>query len=81
MINAVSCRGCTGLANPFNDIGGLNSRFQNAIKAMAASGITKGCGGGSYCPYAPVTRGEMAVFLAEGLGLHWDYPYYMSFGH
>jgi hypothetical protein len=63
----------TGLPNPFNDIGYLNSRFQNAIKALAASGITGGCGGGSYCPSAPVTRGQMAVFLAEGLGLYWDF--------
>jgi hypothetical protein len=63
----------TGLPNPFNDIGGLNQRFQNGIKALAASQITSGCGGGSYCPNDPVTRGQMAVFLSDGLGLHWDY--------
>jgi hypothetical protein len=66
----------TGLPNPFDDISSLNSRFQNAIKALAASGITGGCDFNSYCPNSPVTRGQMAVFLAEGLGLHWQAPYY-----
>ena len=41
------------------------------IEALAASGITGGCGGGNYCPDAPLTRGQMAVFLAAALGLHW----------
>ncbi len=33
------------------------------IEALKADGITGGCGGGNYCPNAPVTRAEMAVFL------------------
>jgi hypothetical protein len=33
------------------------------IKQLAADGITSGCGNGNYCPGAPVTRAEMAVFL------------------
>ncbi|HEY3475524.1 MAG TPA: S-layer homology domain-containing protein [Anaerolineales bacterium] len=33
------------------------------IKQLAAEGITSGCGGGSYCPEAPVSRAQMAVFL------------------
>ena len=41
------------------------------IEALAASGITVGCGGGNYCPENNVTRAEMAVFLAKALGLHW----------
>jgi len=41
------------------------------IEAMAASGITGGCGGGNYCPESHVTRRQMAVFLAKALGLHW----------
>jgi len=44
--------------------------FQH-IEALAASGITAGCGGGNFCPDAPLTRAQMAVFLAKGLGLHW----------
>jgi len=40
------------------------------IEALAASGVTAGCGGGKYCPADPVTRAQMAVFLLrtkEGL--------------
>ena len=45
--------------------------FYQYIEALAAAGITSGCGGGNYCPDAAVTRGQMAVFLAKALGLHW----------
>jgi hypothetical protein len=41
------------------------------VEALVAAGITGGCGGGNYCPDAPVTRGQMAVFLSAALGLHW----------
>jgi hypothetical protein len=41
------------------------------IEALAASGITSGCDADSYCPSAPLTRGQMAVFLPGALGLHW----------
>ena len=44
--------------------------FFRFVEALAASGVTGGCGAGSYCPDAPVTRGQMAVFLATALGLH-----------
>jgi S-layer family protein len=44
--------------------------FFRFIEALAASGITAGCGGGNFCPDAPLTRGQMAVFLSHGLGLH-----------
>jgi hypothetical protein len=43
------------------------------IEALVASGITAGCGGGDYCPDNPVTRRQMAVFLAKALGLHWPF--------
>jgi len=41
------------------------------IEAIAAAGITRGCtaAGDRYCPDGVVTRGEMAAFLARGLGL------------
>ena len=54
----------------FNDVP-TNHLFFQFIEALAASGITGGCGAGSYCPDNPVTRGQMAVFLAKALGLHW----------
>ena len=44
------------------------------IEALAASGITAGCGGGNFCPDATLTRAQMAVFLSGALGLNWfDY--------
>jgi hypothetical protein len=52
----------------FNDVP-TNHPFFQYIEALAKSGITGGCGSGNYCPDAPVTRGQMAVFLAKGLGL------------
>ena len=44
--------------------------YYKAIEALAASGITGGCGGGNYCPANNVTRGEIAVMFARALGLH-----------
>ena len=41
------------------------------IEALAASGVTSGCGGGNYCPDGTLTRRQMAVFLSKALGLHW----------
>jgi S-layer family protein len=45
--------------------------FHRFVEALYAAGITGGCGGGNFCPDAPITRGQMAVFLAGALGLHW----------
>ena len=45
--------------------------YFRAIEALAAAGITSGCGGGNFCPNQFVTRGEMAKFLASALGLQW----------
>jgi hypothetical protein len=39
------------------------------IEAIALAGITQGCDTTEFCPAAPVTRGQMASFLARGLGL------------
>jgi hypothetical protein len=45
--------------------------FFQFVEALAAAGITGGCGGGNFCPNNPLTRGQMAVFLAKALGLQW----------
>lgn len=45
--------------------------FFQYVEALAASGITAGCGNGNYCPDEPLTRGQMAVFLSKAIGLHW----------
>lgn len=49
-----------------------NHPFFQFIEALAASGITSGCSASppQYCPDATLTRGQMAVFLARALGLH-----------
>ena len=47
-----------------------NHPFFQYIEAFAAAGITGGCGGGNFCPDASLSRGQMAVFLAKALGLH-----------
>ena len=54
----------------FNDVP-IDHPFHQFIEALAASGITGGCGNGNFCPGNPVTRGQMAVFLAKALGLNW----------
>jgi hypothetical protein len=41
------------------------SLFADWIEALAAEGITGGCGGGAYCPQNPVRRDQMAVFLLK----------------
>jgi hypothetical protein len=43
------------------------------VEALRAAGITSGCAASParFCPDLPVTRGQMAVFLAKALGLHW----------
>ena len=52
---------CTGI---FPDVP-CPSTFANWIEALAAEGITGGCGGGNYCPQNPVRRDQMAVFLLK----------------
>jgi len=47
---------------PFNDVP-CTADFADWIAELAARGITKGCGYGNYCPYSPVTRQQMAIFL------------------
>ena len=43
--------------------------FAAFIEQLARDGITSGCTPFRYCPDAPVTRGEMAVFLVRAFGL------------
>jgi hypothetical protein len=42
------------------------------IEALAASEITTGFPDGTFRPTAPITRAQMATFLARALGLHWS---------
>jgi hypothetical protein len=56
---------CTGV---FADVA-CPSPFADWIERLAAEGVTAGCGGGHYCPDAPNTRGQMAVFLSRMFAL------------
>lgn len=40
-----------------------SSSFEGAIDAVAAAGLTDGCGPEAYCPDEPVTRAQMATLL------------------
>jgi hypothetical protein len=51
----------------FSDVGG--SPFESSIEALAAAGITSGCGADRFCPDDVVTRGQMAAFLVRALDL------------
>lgn len=54
-------------SGPFGDLG--TSVHAGDINAIAAAGITIGCGSGIYCPNAFVRRDEMATFLTRGFAL------------
>jgi len=56
------------LTASFNDVPTDHPFFQY-VEALAASGITEGCGVATFCPGNPVTRGQMAVFLSKAQGL------------
>jgi hypothetical protein len=58
------------LTATFNDVP-TNHPFFRVIEALAASGITSGCGNGNFCPGGAVTRQEVAKFIARALGLFW----------
>ncbi len=56
----------------FSDVGpGTHS---GNIGAIAAAGITTGCGVGLYCPFGAVTREQMASFLSRAFGFAPIYP-------
>ena len=55
----------------FLDVPTNNPQFK-FVEALVSAGITAGCGGGNFCPSQPVTRGQMAVFLASALGLEFQ---------
>ncbi|HSK23154.1 MAG TPA: S-layer homology domain-containing protein [Egicoccus sp.] len=56
---------------PVSDFGDVAANDPDAgwIQAIADAGITGGCGGGDYCPDAPVSRQQMASFLVRAFGL------------
>jgi hypothetical protein len=53
----------------FDDVPCPAHPFADWIEELADEGITSGCGGNNFCPAAPNTRGQMAVFLTKTFGL------------
>lgn len=53
-------------SNPFVDAGGVH---EGAIASLAAAEITLGCTDDRFCPAEPVSRAQMATFLARGFEL------------
>jgi hypothetical protein len=43
--------------------------FCRWIEELARRGVVSGCGGGNYCPTAPVTREQMGVFISSTFSL------------
>ena len=53
----------------FSDVA-ADAWYYNGVTALAASGITAGCGDGTtFCPRRHTTRAQMATFLARATGL------------
>ena len=48
------------------------SQFSAEIAWLAETGISNGCGNASFCPDAPVTRGQMASFLYRAGEIYFD---------
>jgi hypothetical protein len=46
-----------------------SSPFCRWIEELTRRGVVTGCGGGNYCPIAPVTREQMGVFIGVTFGL------------
>jgi len=56
----------TARAAGFTDIAA--SPFRADIEWLATRGVTRGCTSATFCPRAPVTRGQMASFLVRMFG-------------
>ena len=56
-------------ASRFTDVNSDHEWWAAHVELAAELGITKGCGSGSFCPYSPVTRAQMARFFSRAFGL------------
>src|SRR5438445_9590336 len=63
--NSTSATLTRGFLADFLDVPASHA-FHAFVEKIFRHGITAGCGGGNYCPDAPVTRAQMAVFLLVG---------------
>jgi hypothetical protein len=59
---------CVPGSELFSDVP-ASSPFCKWVEELARRGVVTGCAPGTYCPAAPVTREQMAVFLSVPFGL------------
>jgi hypothetical protein len=57
---------CTGV---FADVPCPDGFAADYIEGIYAEGVTAGCGNGDFCPAAPITNAQMAVFLVKTFGI------------
>lgn len=55
---------------PFSDV----TTFAAEIGTLFRTGITSGCSVGQYCPNAPITRAQMAVFILRSMLGSYHFP-------
>ncbi len=67
-LGVVTAPACGG--NIFADVtaASVGAAFCGYIEKLGSDGISGGCGGSNFCPDAPVTRGQMAVFIEAAIG-------------
>ena len=64
MMPEINSASCLTAASTFIDVPPSHIYF-TYVETLAANGVTGGCHDNYYCPDAPVTRAEMAVFLLK----------------
>jgi hypothetical protein len=64
MLPEINSASCLTQASTFIDVPPSHPYF-DFVETLAANGVTSGCGGNYYCPDAPVSRAQMAVFLLK----------------
>ena len=69
---------CTAGAEAFADMP-ASSPFCRWVEELVRRGVTAGCGNGNYCPAAPVSREQMAVFVVWTFALDHALSYRNNF--
>jgi hypothetical protein len=64
MTPEINSASCLTAASTFLDVPPSHIFF-DFVETLAANGVTGGCAPGYYCPNAPVTRAQMAIFLLK----------------
>jgi hypothetical protein len=60
------------IGDSFSDVP-RSQTFYKKIETLLHNGITSGCTTSTYCPDLPVSRGQMAIFVAKGIAGSGEY--------